>query len=701
MIDSPSQSPRLLADLSGKRTNLTICVLLVAAVFLVFGQTLRHGFVNYDDDQYFYANPHVLAGLTGQGTMWAFHCGYANNWHPLTWLSLMLDAQCFGPGAAGPHLTNIILHAVSTVLLFLLLRRMTGARWRSAAVAAVFAIHPLHVESVAWVSERKDVLSGLFFMLTLLMYVRYVEKSEVQSPKSKVFYALSLLAFAGGLMSKPMLVTVPFVLLLLDWWPLNRVAGFGFKVEGSSVSSRRTLNLKLLVLEKCPFFLLSAGSGVVTVLAQREVLQSAVPLAVRLANAAVACVTYLGRMVWPVNLAAFYPYPDNIPVWETAGAGAVLITITGLVFFLARRFPYLLSGWLWYLGMLVPVLGLVQVGDQSHADRYAYLPLIGIALILAWGLTDMTASWRYQRLLLGAAAGGMMSALMMCAWSQTVWWRDGESLWRHALACTSNNYTAHNNLGYLLAAQGRTDVAVEHYQKALEIFPEYAEANNNLGRIFLNEGRLDEAKEYFQRAIRLKPGAAEAHNNLAIVLARQEDSVGAFQQYQTAIEHNPDFPEAYNNLAILQASQGRFAESEADYRAALALKPDYAQAHDNFGILLARQGRLAEAMSHFQKALEIRADSAEAENGLGLLLVSLEQAGDAAPHFQKALELKSDFAEAHFNLAEALTSQGRLAEAEVQLKSGLALAEAQGDATLADQIRTQMRFLETNSVANP
>lgn len=675
--------------------------MLGGVVVIVFGQTLRHGFVNYDDDQYFYANPHVLAGLTGGGVKWAFKSGYANNWHPLTWLSLMLDAQWSGSGTAGPHLTNMILHAANAALLFLLLRRMTGARWRSAAVAAVFAIHPLHVESVAWVSERKDVLSGFFFMLTLLMYVQYVEKTEVQSPKSKAFYALSLLAFAGGLTSKPMVVTLPFLLLLLDWWPLNRVGGFGLKVEGSRISGLRNLNFKPLVFEKWPFFLLSIGSCVVTVLSQREALQSALPLTVRLANASVACVIYLRQMVWPVNLAAFYPYPETIPVWESTGAGAVLIAITGLAFLSARKFPYLLVGWLWYLGMLVPVIGLVQVGDQSHADRYTYLPMIGIALLLAWGVTDMTAYGRYQRRLLGVAAGGMISILMMCAWKQTAWWRDGESLWRHALACTSDNYTAHNNLGYVLATQGRTAEAIEHYQKALEIFPEYAEADNNLGRIFLNEGRLDEAKEYFQRAIRLKPGAAEAHNNLGILLVRQGDSAGAFQQYQSAIQHNPDFAEVYNNLAILLASQGRFAESEADYRTALALKPDYAQAHDNFGILLARRGRLAEAMEHFQKALEIRGGSAEAENGLGLLLVMLEQVGEAVPHFRKALEFKPDFAEAHFNLAEALASQGRLAEAEGQLKKGLALAEAQGDATLAGQIRTQMKFIETNSMVNP
>jgi Tfp pilus assembly protein PilF len=667
MSGSPSQSPPHSAGSSGKHMDFVISLLLVVAVFLVFGQTLRHGFVNYDDDQYFYANPHVLAGLTWHGVKWAFQNNYASNWHPLTWLSLMFDAQCFGPGATGPHLTNVLLHAASAVLLFWLLRRMTGARWRSAAVAALFAVHPLHVESVAWVSERKDVLSGLFFMLTLGAYVRHVETSEVHSSKSKIFYASALLAFACGLMSKPMLVTVPFVLLLLDWWPLGRVAGFKLKVEGSPVPGLRPSRLALLIFEKWPFFLLSAGSCVATVWAQREALQSDVPLAVRLANASVSCVTYLGQMIWPVNLAVFYPYPEKIPVWQAAGAGALLLAITGLVFLAARKCPCLPVGWLWYLGMLVPVIGLVQVGDQSHADRYTYLPQIGISLMVAWGVTALTASWRQQRQWLGAAAAGLVAVLMVCAGKQTAYWRDGESLWRHALACTSGNYTAHNNLGYVLAAQGRIAKAVGQYQQALAIYPEYAEAEINLGRVFLNEGRLDEAKDYFQRAITIKPGAVEAHNNLGIVLASQDDPAGAFQQYRKAIELNPDYAEAYNNLAILLASQGRFAESETNYRTALELKPDYAQAQDNFGILLVRQGRIVEAIAQWEQALKIYPDDAVAHDYLGI----------------------------------ALADQGRMAEATEHFRKSLALAKAQGDSTLANEIRTHMKFYETNVPAKP
>jgi tetratricopeptide (TPR) repeat protein len=704
--------------------------MLVAAVFLVFGQTLRHDFVNYDDDQYFYSNPHVKGGLAWSGVAWAFQTGYASNWHPLTWLSLMLDAQLFGTGAAGPHLTNVILHAANTVLLFLLLKKLAGARWRSAVVAAVFAIHPLHVESVAWISERKDVLSGLFFMLTLLMYARYAER--IPTPKAGLFYGLALLFFAMGLMSKPMLVTLPFVLLLLDWWPLKRF-------EPSTFNSQHETTLRL-GLEKLPFFLLSAASCVVTVFVQREAVKSMVslPLADRLHNALVSCVTYLAQMFWPENLAVFYPYHLDPPVWQIAGAGALLFSMTLLAILAARRFPYFPVGWFWYLGMLVPVIGLVQAGSQAHADRYTYLPQIGLYLVIAWAVKDLTASWRHRRQLFGVATCGMTAILMACAWKQTTYWRDGESLWRHDLGCTSGNFTAQNNLGYVLAGQGRIAEAVEHYKKALENYPDYAEADINLGRVFLDEGNLDEAAGYFQRAIKAEPGSAEAHNDLGILFVAQGKAAEAEKNYQKAIELNPDFAQACNNLAILLASQGRFAEAVQYYQRTLEIDPDYAEAHDNFGILLARQGRLAEAMWHFQKALEIRGGSAEANNDLGLLLVSLGQASEAVKHYQKALELKPDYAEAHYNLGiilaklgnlpeavwhleqalqinpdsavahdslgVALANQGRYAEAMKHFQKALYLADDKCNSTLAEAVRkqiTQIKFYQTNAPHPP
>ncbi len=730
MSDASPQLPSPPVNLIRKHADFGVCVLLVMAVLVVFGQTLWHGYVNYDDDKYVYDNPHVLNGLTLRGIGWAFTYGEIGHWHPLTWISHMLDAQLFGAGPAGPHLTNVILHAASVVLLFLLLLRMTGARWRSAVVAAVFAIHPLHVESVAWVSERKDVLSGLFFMLTLGAYVRYS-----CGPFSPGRYTAVVIFFACGLLSKSMLVTLPFVLLLLDYWPLQRASNAQAPGNSPPPPDIRHSTWPRLLLEKLPFFLLSAVSCLVTSLVPEQIAAiDRLPLSFRMEDALVSYVAYLGQMIYPAGLAVPYPL-HALPPWEVAGALSLLATISIVVFRFRKSHPYLMVGWLWYLGMLVPVSGIVQIAYYARADRYTYLPQIGLYLVIVWAVKDLTASWRHQRQLLRVAACCVIAVLMLCAWKQATYWRNGESLWRHALACTSGNFTAENNLGYTLAAQGRTAEAVGHYEKALEINPDYAEADINLGRVFLNEGRLDEAAEYFQRAIKVKPASAEAQNDLGILRAGQGLTADAFQHYQKAVELNPDFAEAYNNLAILLASQGRFAESEKNYQKTLELKPDYADAQNNFGILLARQGRLTEAMEHFKKALQIRGGSAEAENDLGLLLVSLNQAGEAVPHYQKAIELKPDCAEAHLNLGAALAKlgdiqgaighweqtlkinpdnatahdylgvaladQGRLAEAMEHFQKSIVLANVQNNPTLVSAIRIQMSCYQTNSVPKP
>jgi Flp pilus assembly protein TadD len=575
---------------------LAISILLVVAVFLVFGQTVWHDFVNYDDEEYFSSNPHVLTGLNGSNLAWAFQTGYAGNWHPLTWLSLMLDAQLFGHGAAGPHLTNVLLHAANTVLLFLLLRQLTGAHWRSAWVAVLFALHPLHVESVAWVSERKDVLCGLFFMLTLLAYTRFSqivtnEKWRLArggpafpSPVTRhasLFYGLALLFFALGLMSKPMLVTLPFVLLLLDWWPLNRF-------ELSTLNAQRQTILRL-VLEKLPFLLLGVASAMVTVFVQREEVVAIGKLSVlsRAGNVAVSYVTYLEQMFYPMRLAVFYPYSMNETlIWGIAPALVFLAGISVGVFVLRRRSPYLLAGWLWYLGMLVPVIGFVQVGGQAHADRYTYLPLIGAFIMLTWAAADMFSYWRYPRQALGVAAFIVMAALMACASIQTSYWRNSESLWTHTLACTSDNYVAHNDLASVLAMQGRVAEATGHYQTALEINPHYA----------------------------------EAHNGFGILLAEQGQSAEAIQHFQRALEIKPDFAAAHNSLGNALADQGRFADAIEHYKRTIEIRPDYAEAHFNWGNVLAIQGRYAEAIKHFQLALQIKPDDVKAQNSLNAAL---------------------------------------------------------------------------------
>ena len=476
-----SESPT--AGLNDRWLVPGVCIFLAAIIWVVFGQTLHHEFVNYDDLGYVYDNPAVTHGLTLQGIEWAFTHSVRANWHPLTMLSHMLDCRFYGLNAGGHHLTSLLLHTATAVLLFLVLRRMTGFLWRSAFVAAVFAIHPLRVESVAWVSERKDVLSGLFFMLTVGAYGRYVEKSKVQDPRSKVFYGLALVFFALGLMSKPMLVTLPFVLLLLDYWPLGRVsrlhsvparqASDKYQVSGPDShvmhnASRITPQISHLLLEKAPLFGLAVASGVVTLYAQRGAIQSfeQISLPLRVGNALMSYVIYLGQMFWPSGLAVLYPFAA-----EDVGVSGVVLSLVLLAgisagAFVLRRRRYFLTGWLWYLIMLVPVIGLVQVGAQARADRYTYLPQIGLYLLLTWAAADLCTGWRHRRAVLGGGATVILVALIFCARVQTSYWRNSESLWAHTLACTSDNFIAQNGLGATLLQKGKLDEAITHYQKS-------------------------------------------------------------------------------------------------------------------------------------------------------------------------------------------------------------------------------------------
>ncbi|MGA3163237.1 MAG: tetratricopeptide repeat protein [Verrucomicrobiota bacterium] len=662
-MDRPSERP---AGPDRRGVIVGVCALLAVAVFLVFGRTLQYEFVNYDDGLYVYQNPEVVKGLTFQGTVQVFTHIMCDFYHPLTMLSLMLDDQIYGLNAGGYHLTNVLLHAATTVLLFLVLRRMmslrseksvgtaatpAGTLWPCAFVAAVFAIHPLRVESVAWVTERKDMLSGLFFMLTLGAYVRYVEKSKVHpspavlpgrtgSPKSRVWYGLMLLSFTLGLLSKPSLVTLPFVLLLLDYWPLQRFTFWP------------------VFREKLPLFVLSAAVCVATVLAQQKtaiISVGAFPLPLRLGNAAVSYVVYLGRMFYPAGLAVVYPYPEKgLPLWEIVLALVLLTGITAGVLALRSKRPYLLVGWLWYLGMLVPNIGVVQAGIVARADRFTYLSQIGLYLAIVWAIRDLTVSWRYRRQVLCVGALMVITVLMVYASIQTSYWRDTESLWNHTLACTSGNYVGHNSLGNGLAVQGRSVEAIEHYQKAIEIKPNYAEAYYNLGRLFAGQGRFAEAIGYYQRALEIKPNLAEAHYNLGIVLDRQGKPGEAIDHYQKALAINPDYAEAHNNLGMVLARQGQSAEAIRHFQQALEIKPDYAEAHNNLGNALGDQGRYAEAAEHYRKAIEFKRDYAEAYYNLGNALALQGKYAEAIGHFQKALQFKPDDVNARNSLDAAL-----------------------------------------------
>jgi tetratricopeptide (TPR) repeat protein len=648
-----------------------ICIFLAIIIWVVFGQTLGHEFVNFDDDKYVYENPAVTRGLNLKGVEWAFTHIVVSNWHPLTMMSYMLDCRLYGLNAGGYHLTNVLLHTASVILLFLVLRRMMGLRpekgigattpqagvlWRSAFVAAVFAIHPLRVESVAWVAERKDVLSGLFFMLTLWAYVRYVRR-----PFSLGRYLSVVFLFALGLLSKPMVVTLPFVLLLLDYWPLNRFAPLtpGPAVTGDGDSLKNHSIPWRLILEKIPLLALSGAACVATMVAQKDIIVP-VPLALRIGNAAVSYVVYLRQMLCPAGLAVLYPYPQNgLSGWEITLAVVLLAAISAGVFLRRQKKPYLLIGWLWYLGMLVPAIGLIQSGLRAYADRYTYLPQIGLYLMLTWAAAELCAGWRHRRVVLGGGSAIILTALILCARAQTAYWRNSESLWTHTLACTSDNYIAHNILGYALCQKGRVDEAIAHYQTALQIKPDYVEAYNNLGNALLQKGNVDEAITHFQMALQIKPDYVVTSYNLG--------------------------------NALLQ--NGKVDEAIVQFQTALQIKPDYAEAHNNLGNALFKKGRVDEAIVQFQTALQIKPDSVDVLNNLAWLLATgpdahLRDGVQAVQYAGHACELT------HYGvpllvgtLAAAYAEAGRYDDAVAAAQKACALATAAGEQDLLERNR--------------
>jgi len=657
-----SQSSGGFSNTPGHRwTVVGICLFLAALVWLVFGQTLGHEFVNYDDDVYVSENPAVIHGLNLAGVGWAFTHIVASNWHPVTMLSHMLDCRLYGLHAGGHHLTNVLLHMTAVILLFLVLREMTGAPWRSAFVAAVFAIHPLRVESVAWVAERKDVLSGVFFMLTLWAYVRYARR-----PFSLIRYLLLVALFTLGLMSKPMLVTLPFLLLLLDFWPLRRLDNPDHLPEIFSVPRR-------LFLEKIPLLALAAAVGAVTVWSQQNVISLGEqrPLPLRIENAAVACMVYLGQMVYPANLAALYPLPaGHQPLLESWGAALLLALISGGMIAWRRKFPFLLVGWFWYLGMLVPVSGLVQVGLQAHADRYTYLPQIGLYLLVVWLLAER---FPRQRTWLSGLAIITIAALAATAHRQTTYWKTSESLWTRTLAVTGQNSTAHNNLGNALFQKGRVEEAVAQYQKTLALQPDHAKAHYNLGNALAQQARLDDAISEFQKALAIQP-----------------DQVGVLNNLGTALLRNGQVDEA-----ILQLQK------------TVALQPDAAAAHNNLGAALFRKGKMDEAIRHFQTALALQPDSDDAPNNLARIAWLLATSPDASiRNGTRAVELARQANQASGKenpailraLAAAYGETGRFAEAEATARKALQSASTQNDTALAASLQKQ---IETYAAGSP
>jgi tetratricopeptide (TPR) repeat protein len=488
----------------------------------VYLQVGNHAFLNYDDNVYVTSNPNVAGGITGKGIVWAFTSFDASNWHPLTWLSHMVDAELFGMDPRGHHLTSVAIHALSTVLLFLLLLRITGLLWRSSCVAVLFAIHPLHVESVAWVAERKDVLSAFFWFLTLLLYSTYVARQK------RAFYLLALVSFVLGLMAKPMLVTLPVVMLLLDYWPLDR---YRTKEQSDGRLSGRIAPLKALVREKIPFFACAFASSITTIFAQRSdgAIKSlgAIPVPLRVENSLISYVAYIGNIIWPDDLAILYPIPPSYPFWQVICSLLVLLLISMATVRARHRFPYLAVGWIWFIATLIPVIGLIQVGVQSMADRYTYIPSVGLFIMAFWGIPDLLAGFTCRRAILILLAGAVISAKAAVTWQQLGHWRDDFSLYRQALKVTADNYVIHNNLGIALANNWNLDAAIREFREALRINPNYSEAHYNLGIALAMKGDLDTAIGEFREALRIHPGDARANYNLGVALEQKRQLLEA------------------------------------------------------------------------------------------------------------------------------------------------------------------------------
>ena len=649
-----------------RSTTVGIYLLLTGLSLAVFSQTIYYNFVNFDDDVYVYNAPAIRAGPTLKGIAAAFTSPHAGNWHPLTTLSHMLDCGLYGLNAGGHHATNVVLHTIAALLLFRVLQRITGAFWKSAIVAALFAVHPLHVESVVWVSERKDVLSAVFFFLMLDAYVRYARAPSITR------YLVVTALFVAGLMSKPMLVTAPIVLLLLDYWPLCRFEQISSTRGKAKIlqSNNQTRIIRRLFLEKIPLLILSAGAGIVTFVLQKRAAGALPPLPFlwRAENAVTSYVVYVWKTLWPTRLAVFYPHPnDTLATWQVVLTIAFLLAITLAAIVWRDKRPYLFTGWFWYFVMLVPVIGLVQVGEQGHADRYIYLPSIGLFLIAVWTAGDVAAVGQV-RLWHGVATAGavvIVTALACTAFTQTSYWRNSETLWTHTLAVTTDNDFAHNNLGYLCVDRGELDKAMSHFEAASKI----------------RSGKLDP---------HYNMGTAFVEMNLGDALARKGQPDEAMAHFEQAINLQPDYAEAYYNRGNVLYAKGRIDEAIADFEKTLQIQPNDADAHTGLGNALLRKGALKEAIAHYNQAVTLAPGDPHSRSNLAWLLATSSEASirdgtKAVELAEQAVSLSGGKEPLFFRtLAAAYAETGRFSDAIAVIQQGEAIANLQGKTSLVN-----------------
>lgn len=654
--------------------RLAISLFLALTILAAYWPTLRHEFV-FDDRPYVSENKHVQEGLTPKVVAWAFTSVRAANWHPITWLSHAFDCQLFGLKPAGHHATNIVLHALNSILLFFIFAQITGFTWRSAFIAGLFALHPLHVESVAWVAERKDLLSTFFLLLTIWAYFRYSKSPGIKT------YILVVVFFVLGLMSKPMLVTLPFVLLLLDYWPIGRLA-----LSKRSPSIKPSIISKLVV-EKIPLFILSFASSIITYRVQQAAGAMGregelMPIGIRLANAFVSYVAYILKMIWPRALSVLYPHPvRNLSEWQTIAATFILVAITLLAVNAYHKRPYITVGWLWYVGTLVPVIGIVQVGAQAMADRYTYIPLIGLFVIIAWGIPELIGNTAtkermgekrneeyrpfafFIRSALPPVAIFSLFALTLCTRTQVGYWKNALTLFSHAIHVTRGNYLAHNNYGAALEDAGRADEAAAHYQIAIRIRPTYVDALNNMGNAFRRQKKWAEAEHMYRRVLELEPSNAKARISLGAVLKEEGKVDEAIAEYRKLGQAAPDSAAMHNDLGTALSAKGKITEAIQEWKKAIQIDSRCVEAHHNLGIALTDQGKIEEAIEHYRRAIEIAPNHVNANLNLGALLAEQGRHKAAIPYFLKVVKIEPQNAEAHHNLAVSLFLTGKYRQA--------------------------------------
>ena len=695
---------------------LIVCAFLAFATLLAFWQVNHCDFINYDDNSYVTENSHVRNGLTVDGIRWAFTTSYTGNWHPLTWVSHMADVQVFGLNPHWHHLTNLLLHIANTLLLFLVLYRLTKAFWQSAFVAALFALHPLHVQSVAWVAERKDVLSTFFWMLTIGAYCYYAERPSL-------WRYLPIFTFlAIGLMAKPMLVTLPFVLLLVDYWPLGRfeqndksakkmqtepvnstTAGKRKATSGKRKTSikkkidtkvradsrYRPVSILSLLSEKVPLLVLTILSTVVTYIVQHE--EGAVipverfPLAARVENAFISYIMYIGKMIWPNKLAVFYPYQGPSASWRVLGAVLFFTAVTLIVIRAAKKFRYLTVGWLWYVGTLVPVIGVVQVGAQARADRYTYIPLIGLFIMTAWGLPVLLGKWRYRKKVLTASATLALGCFFVVTRTQVGYWQNSFTLFGHALKVTDNNYIAYAGRGNAYFALGNHKEAIKDYDRAIEISPEFSEAHNNRGSVYLKLGNYRQAIADYDRAIEVNPGNQEAYYNRGTAYEALGYQEQAIADYDRVIEVNPRLASTYFRRGNAYASLGNYRQAIADYDRAIEVNPRFAEAYCNRGNAYGDLSNYRQAIVDCDRAIEVNPRFAEAYCNRGNAHRALGNHKQAIADYDRAIQINPKFALAYRNRAISYDSLGNKTQAYDDLKAAASL----GDKPAQNVLRTQ------------